>query len=86
MLIVFYFTSIFFLLGLGFELRASLLQSRCSTTGITPLIHFALILEMGVLRTICPGWPRTLILLISASQVTRIIDVSHWHPASLLSL
>jgi hypothetical protein len=34
-------------------------------------------LEMGVSRTICPGWPRTMILLISASQVAGIAGVSH---------
>jgi hypothetical protein len=27
--------------------------------------------------TICPGWPLTVILRISASQVPRITDVSH---------
>jgi hypothetical protein len=32
----------------------------------------------GVSRTICPGWPGTVILLISASQVTRVTDVSRW--------
>jgi hypothetical protein len=31
----------------------------------------------GVLRTICLGWLQTLILLISASQLARIIDVNH---------
>jgi hypothetical protein len=29
------------------------------------------------LRTICPGYPQSSILLISASQVVRITDVSH---------
>jgi hypothetical protein len=31
--------------------------------------------------TICLGWLRTVILLISASWVARVIGVSHWHPA-----
>jgi hypothetical protein len=31
----------------------------------------------GVSRSICPVWPQTLILLISASQVARIISASH---------
>jgi hypothetical protein len=35
----------------------------------------------GVSQTICLGWPRTMILLILASQVTRITGMSHWHPA-----
>jgi hypothetical protein len=34
-------------------------------------------------QTICPGWPWTSILLISASQVARITSVSHQRPASL---
>jgi hypothetical protein len=29
------------------------------------------------LRTICPGWPLTVILPISASQVAGITGVSH---------
>jgi hypothetical protein len=33
----------------------------------------------GVLETICLGWLRILILPISASQVTRIISLSHQH-------
>jgi hypothetical protein len=33
-----------------------------------------------------PGLPRTAILRISASQLARIAGMSHWHPASLLSL
>jgi hypothetical protein len=30
--------------------------------------------------TICPGWPQTKILLISASWVARITEMSHWCP------
>jgi hypothetical protein len=41
-------------------------------------LHFAVvILEMGVSRTICLGWPQTMILPILASQVARITSVSH---------
>jgi hypothetical protein len=41
-------------------------------------IHFSLvILEMGVSWTICPIWPQTLILPMSASQVARITGVNH---------
>jgi hypothetical protein len=32
---------------------------------------------MGVLWTICLGWPPNVILLISASQVARITSMSH---------
>jgi hypothetical protein len=61
-------------MGLEFEFKASHLQSRHFTTWAIPLVHFALvILEMGVSQTI--------ILPISASQVAKIIGVSHWHPA-----
>jgi hypothetical protein len=70
--------SSFLLLRLEFELRALCLQSRHSTTWLTPTVHFALdILEMGVLRTICPGYPWTMILWVSASQVDRITGMSH---------
>jgi hypothetical protein len=31
----------------------------------------------GILWTICPGWPWTEILPISASQVARITDINH---------
>jgi hypothetical protein len=34
----------------------------------------------GVLRTVCPGWPWTMILSISASKVVIITGVNHWHP------
>jgi hypothetical protein len=35
----------------------------------------------GVLQTICPDWPQIMILLISASQVAKIMGISHQHPA-----
>jgi hypothetical protein len=38
---------------------------------------------MGVSRTICPGWPRTEILPISASQGTRITGGRHWRLAGI---
>jgi hypothetical protein len=34
--------------------------------------------EMGSYELFCPGWPGTLILPISASQVARVADVSYW--------
>jgi hypothetical protein len=75
-------TTVLFLAGLGFELVALPLQSRCSNGWATPPFHFALItLEGGVSKTICSGWPQISILLISASQAARIIGVSHWHLA-----
>jgi hypothetical protein len=67
-----------FLVGLGFELRALCLQNRHHTS-----VHFALfILEMGVLKLISPGYPQTMILEISASQVPRITDESHHCPVN----
>jgi hypothetical protein len=30
------------------------------------------------LWTICLGWPQTVILLISVSQIARIIGISHY--------
>jgi hypothetical protein len=75
----------FFLVGLGFELSASHLQSRWSTTWATALVHFALVIfEDGVSWTICLGQPQTKILLISASQVASITSMSHWCPPSLI--
>jgi hypothetical protein len=35
----------------------------------------------GISWTSCPDWPWATILPISASQVTRIIGMDHWHPA-----
>jgi hypothetical protein len=49
--------------------------------GITGMMgvyhHTQPLVEMGVSQTFCPGWPQTLILPISASNVARIIGVSH---------
>jgi hypothetical protein len=38
-----------------------------------------------VSKAVCPGWPRTGIILISASQVARITGVSHWYPTPFLA-
>jgi hypothetical protein len=35
----------------------------------------------GVSQTICLGWPRTVILPISVSQVSRLTGMSCWHLA-----
>jgi hypothetical protein len=64
------FSFFYFLVGLGFELRAWHLQSRHYCLSHTSM------LEMVVLRTICLGWPRTLILQISASHVAGITGVT----------
>jgi hypothetical protein len=40
--------------------------------------------EGKVSSIICPSWPWTMILLISVSQVARIISVSHQYLADLL--
>jgi hypothetical protein len=73
----------FFLVGLMFELRTSLSQSRCSITRATPFS--ADYFGDGVSRTTWPGWPQTEILPISAFQAARITDVSCSCPALLLS-
>jgi hypothetical protein len=39
-----------------------------------------------VWRTICLGWHRTAILLISASWVDRVTGVSHWSLAFIFLL
>jgi hypothetical protein len=33
---------------------------------------------MGFSPSVSLGWPETLILLISASQVARVTGISHW--------
>jgi hypothetical protein len=72
----FQMTFFFFLVGLEFELRALHLQTRHSTAWAIPPVYFAMvILELGVLWTICPGWPPTVNFLISAFQVARIIGM-----------
>jgi hypothetical protein len=75
--------SLFFLVGLGLELRASYLQSRHATAWATHPVHFPLvILELGgvVSQSNFLGWPRTEIFPISA----RITGVSHQRLASVL--
>jgi hypothetical protein len=70
---------------LGFELRDSHLPSRYSLVSTTPPVHFALVtLEMGLSQSITPGYPWTVILPISASQVARITGVNHWSTVSFL--
>jgi hypothetical protein len=67
---------------LGFELRASCLLGRCSTTYSTPLILFNVeYFQDERSQTICPGWPPTTILLISAAYIARITCVSQWYSA-----
>jgi hypothetical protein len=65
-----------------FELRASCLQSRSQWTS-SPFCssYFG---EGGFLWALCLDWPWTLVLLISASQVARIIGMGHWLLTELL--
>jgi hypothetical protein len=65
---------------LGFELRAFSLSHSTS-----PFFCDGC-LQDRVSWTVCPGWLWTMILLISASWVARITDMSHKHPALLLLL
>jgi hypothetical protein len=66
--LLFYYLFIYFAV-LGLELRAY-------TWATPPALLLCWVFQDRVLRTICPGWLRILILLISASWVTRIIGVS----------
>jgi hypothetical protein len=73
--------------GLGFELRASRLQSMCSTAWVTPLSPFcSSCLGDRVSWTTCLGWPQTSILPIAAFQVARIIGLRYQHLAVTDSL
>jgi hypothetical protein len=75
----------FLLAILGFELKASHLLNRYSTTWVTPPALFCTgYFWHRVSWTICLGWLQTTVLLISASQVARITGVSHQCPAVCL--
>jgi hypothetical protein len=64
---------LFFLSVLGYELRASPLLGRHSTTWGTPPTLFCIgYFGNRVSQSICRCWPQTVILLISASRVARI--------------
>jgi hypothetical protein len=43
------------------------------------------LLEMGSYKLFCLGWPGTIILPISVSQIARIINMSHQNLAEVLS-
>jgi hypothetical protein len=59
---------------LGLELKAFTLSHSTS--------HFLWwVFRDRVSQTLCPGWLRTTILLISASWVATITGVSYWHLA-----
>jgi hypothetical protein len=66
------------------KLRASRLLGRCFTSGATPpaLCCIGYFWDRGS-RTIFLGWLWTVILLISASWVAGITDMSHCHWLSL---
>jgi hypothetical protein len=52
-------------------------------TGMTGAHHCTqLLVEMGACEFPTWDWPRTKVLLISASQVVKIIDMSHQHQAT----
>jgi hypothetical protein len=65
---------------MGFELRAYTFSHSSS-----PIFCLKGFFRIGS-QTICLGWFRTEILLISASWVARITGVSHQCPAALLNL
>jgi hypothetical protein len=63
---------------LGLELRAFTLSHSCGPIFVKGFF------QDRVSRTICLSWLRITRLLISASWVARITDVSHQHPAQSL--
>jgi hypothetical protein len=82
-----------FLAELEFELRALCLQSWHSTTWAIPPVHFCsgyfgdgISGYFGdvVLWTICLNWSQTMILLVSASKVLRITNISYQHLTTTL--
>jgi hypothetical protein len=66
-----------FFVVLGLELRSF-------TWATPPALFLWRIFQDRGLQPLCPGWLRTVILLISASWVART-GVSHWHLASCVS-
>jgi hypothetical protein len=70
-------------MSLELELGTSCLQNRHSTLSHTSSPFCSGCYGDEVSRTLCLGWPRLAILLISASQVARITGMSHQHPAPL---
>jgi hypothetical protein len=66
------FIYLFIFVGLEYELRTWHLQN---TLPLEP-VHFHL-----VIFEMIPDWPRTTVLLISASQEARITGMSHYLPA-----
>jgi hypothetical protein len=60
----------------------------CKTGVLLLEPHLKYIFALGyfgdeVLQTVCQGWPRTMILPISASEIARITGVSHPHSAEM---
>jgi hypothetical protein len=77
--------SFLFLVVLGLQLRGFCLLSRRSATWATPSALFSLrYFQHRVLKLFCLRWPQTSILLISASQVAGITDMSHRCPSGNL--
>jgi hypothetical protein len=77
------YISLYILMGMGFELREKQALYHLSHS-FCPFCsgYFG----GGVSRTVRLGWPPTMVLLISASQVAGITDVSYWHPADIPSI
>jgi hypothetical protein len=70
-----------------FKFRLTHLLSRHSTTWATPPALFCDgCFQDRVSWTICPGWLWSAILIISATWIARITDVSHQCPASWVFL
>jgi hypothetical protein len=73
---LFFFLS--FLVGLGFDLSFELAKQALYCLSHTCSPFRSDYFGDEVSSTICLGWPPTLILLISASEITRIKHMSHW--------
>jgi hypothetical protein len=60
-----------------FFFSTGVLNSGPTPWGSPPALFWTVFWDR-VLRTTCPGWLWTVILLISASWVAQITDMSHW--------
>jgi hypothetical protein len=81
-----YFNILFFVLLLGWDWGLNFEEFMLAKQVLYHLSHSSSSFCSGyfgdaVLETICWDWSRTTILLISASHVARIREVSHWLPS-----
>jgi hypothetical protein len=73
----------FLFFGWDLSLNSGLCTCKAGALLLKPHLHpfWSSYFGSGVSQTICLGWPGTVILPISASQITRITGMSHLAPS-----